>query len=319
MARKETGTIEVDTLTTLKGVPTEAWEYRLGTYSALEWVLERYKEKKPKDPTIAEKFNTYRFADYKEQVIDLLGKVCRVSVETMKIIGEMGEIGWVEWDQLSPKNGHKMSNKKNLNEVINNVSAFIKSIRNAEDFTSAVMKSDLFFSIADEGTWFLSGEEAKNYLKILQLLIDFVQDETISRVAIEKIFQKAILTVLDISEKRKEKSFDQNLEDALNDLRKLITATPIPYNVYYPVHGLALDGLPIDIGNVQFCQFDDTHLAVFNNMLIGGDGDDETKNMNAYIADQIKQADINGKPIGLIDVKAIDPGAAKLLALKELS
>lgn len=89
MARKDTGIIEVDTLTTMKGVPSEAWEYRLGTYSALEWVLERYKEKKPKDPTIVEKFNTYRFADYKELVIDLLGKVCRVSVDTMKIIGEM--------------------------------------------------------------------------------------------------------------------------------------------------------------------------------------------------------------------------------------
>ena len=89
IARKEQGLIEVDTQTTLRGVPAEAWEYRLGTYSALEWILERYKEKKPKDPTIAEKFNTYRFADYKEQVIDLLGRVCTVSVESMKIVGEM--------------------------------------------------------------------------------------------------------------------------------------------------------------------------------------------------------------------------------------
>ena len=83
--------IEIDSKTTLRGVPPEAWEYRLGTYSALEWVLERYKEKKPKDPTIAEKFNTYRFADYKEQVIELLGKVCRVSVETVRVVKEMPE------------------------------------------------------------------------------------------------------------------------------------------------------------------------------------------------------------------------------------
>ena len=89
IARKESGIIEVDSVTTLQGVPAAAWEYRLGTYSALEWVLERYKEKKPKDPTIAEKFNTYKFADYKEQVIDLLGRVCRVSIETMAIIAEM--------------------------------------------------------------------------------------------------------------------------------------------------------------------------------------------------------------------------------------
>jgi predicted helicase len=91
IARKETGVIEVDTVTSLRGVPAEAWEYRLGTYSALEWVLERYKEKKPKDPTIAEKFNTYRFADYKESVIELLGRVCAVSVKTMEIVREMPE------------------------------------------------------------------------------------------------------------------------------------------------------------------------------------------------------------------------------------
>jgi predicted helicase len=91
MARKDKGEIEIDTQTTLRGVPSEAWEYRLGTYSALEWILERYKEKKLKDPTIAEKFNTYRFADYKEQVIDLLMKVCTVSVGTMKIVKEMPE------------------------------------------------------------------------------------------------------------------------------------------------------------------------------------------------------------------------------------
>ena len=64
-------------------------EYRLGTYSALEWVLERHKERTPKDPTIREKFNTYRFADYKEPVIDLLRRVTTVSVETMKIIRQM--------------------------------------------------------------------------------------------------------------------------------------------------------------------------------------------------------------------------------------
>jgi len=89
IARKEAGIIELDTVTTLRGVPAEAWEYRLGTYSALEWVLDRHKERTPKDPTIREKFNTYRFADYKEQVIDLLRRVTTVSVETMKIVQQM--------------------------------------------------------------------------------------------------------------------------------------------------------------------------------------------------------------------------------------
>jgi predicted helicase len=88
-ARKAQGAIDIDPYTRLEGIPPEAWDYRLGTYSALEWILERYKEKKSKDPTIAEKFNTYRFADYKEQVIDLLMRVTTVSVETMSIVREM--------------------------------------------------------------------------------------------------------------------------------------------------------------------------------------------------------------------------------------
>jgi predicted helicase len=88
-ADKEAGIMTLDEVTTLSGIPKEAWEYKLGNRSALEWVLDQYKEKKPSDPTIAEKFNTYKFADYKEQVIDLLKRVCTVSVETMKIISEM--------------------------------------------------------------------------------------------------------------------------------------------------------------------------------------------------------------------------------------
>ena len=85
-ADKENGLIILDDNTTLSGVPSQAWEYKLGNRSALEWILDQYKEKTPKDKTIAEKFNSYRFADYKEQVIDLLMRVCMVSVETIKIV-----------------------------------------------------------------------------------------------------------------------------------------------------------------------------------------------------------------------------------------
>ena len=69
---KERGSIVLDDKTTLTGVPPDAWRYQLGRRSALEWVLDQYKEKKPRDPTIAEKFNTYSFAGHKERVIDLL-------------------------------------------------------------------------------------------------------------------------------------------------------------------------------------------------------------------------------------------------------
>ena len=91
-ADKNAGVIILDEQTELHDIPAEAWNYTLGNRSALEWVLDQYQEKTPNDPTIAEKFDTYRFADYKEQVIDLLKRVCTVSVETMKIVEEMEEL-----------------------------------------------------------------------------------------------------------------------------------------------------------------------------------------------------------------------------------
>lgn len=66
-ADKDNGIIELDTQTQLSGIPAEAWTYRLGNRSALEWVLDQHKEK----------------------VIDLLMRVTRVSVETMAIVEAM--------------------------------------------------------------------------------------------------------------------------------------------------------------------------------------------------------------------------------------
>jgi predicted helicase len=86
------GLVIVDEDTQLTGIPREAWDYRLGNRSAIDWVLDQHKEKAPRDPTVREKFNTYRFADYKESMIDLLARVITVSLETVKITDAMKEL-----------------------------------------------------------------------------------------------------------------------------------------------------------------------------------------------------------------------------------
>ena len=85
----EAGRIVVDSETVLAGIPRAAWDYRLGNRSALDWVLDQHKEKKPKDPTIRAKFDTYRFKGHKERVIDLLARVATVSVKTVQIVEAM--------------------------------------------------------------------------------------------------------------------------------------------------------------------------------------------------------------------------------------
>lgn len=66
-ADKDAGSITLDSETTLRGIPPEAWDYKLGNRCALEWVLDQYKEK----------------------VIDLLARVTTVSVETGRITQAM--------------------------------------------------------------------------------------------------------------------------------------------------------------------------------------------------------------------------------------
>ena len=95
-ADKVRGTITLDNQTTLIGIPDSAWEYRLGSRSALEWILDQYKDRTPRDPTIREHFNTYRFADYKEHVIDLLRRVTTVSVETVRIVDQLAKLSDIE-------------------------------------------------------------------------------------------------------------------------------------------------------------------------------------------------------------------------------
>ena len=80
------GSIALDSETTLRGIPPEAWRNQLGNRCALDWVLDQYKEKKPKDSTIREKFDSYRFADDKDTAIDLLMRGTTGSVETMKAL-----------------------------------------------------------------------------------------------------------------------------------------------------------------------------------------------------------------------------------------
>jgi hypothetical protein len=67
----------------------KASSVRLSKTCSRAGVRDQYKEKTPRDPTLSAKFNTYSFADYKEEMIKLLARVITVSLETVKITEAM--------------------------------------------------------------------------------------------------------------------------------------------------------------------------------------------------------------------------------------
>jgi predicted helicase len=72
---------------TLGDIPAEATRYMLGSRSALEWLIDRYQVKTDKDSGIVNDPNDWgREHGDPRYIVDLVKRVARVSVETMRIV-----------------------------------------------------------------------------------------------------------------------------------------------------------------------------------------------------------------------------------------
>lgn len=79
---------------TVRDIPAEADEYMLGSRSALAWIIDRYQVKKDKASGIVNDPNDW--ADEvgnPRYIVDLIAKVTRVAVETVRIVEGIREVG----------------------------------------------------------------------------------------------------------------------------------------------------------------------------------------------------------------------------------
>ena len=67
----------------LDGIPAEVYDYRLGTRSALEWVVDQYRVKTDKRSGIV---NDPNRADQPRYIVDLIGRVIIVSLKTVEVV-----------------------------------------------------------------------------------------------------------------------------------------------------------------------------------------------------------------------------------------
>lgn len=77
---------------TISGIPEDASRYMLGSRSAVDWIIDRYRVTKDKPSGILNDPNECAAEeDNPQYIIDLIGKVVRVSVETMRIVDSLAE------------------------------------------------------------------------------------------------------------------------------------------------------------------------------------------------------------------------------------
>ena len=80
---KDKTCLTVNESLTLANIPPEAFDYRLGNRSALEWVIDQYQVSEDKRSGITSDPNR---PDDEEYIVRLVGQVVRVSVETVRIV-----------------------------------------------------------------------------------------------------------------------------------------------------------------------------------------------------------------------------------------
>ena len=87
---KDKDTLVVNDSLTLTGFPQECFDYRLGNRSALEWVIDQYRVSTDKRSGITSDPNR---ADDPEYIVRLVGRVVTVSVETVKLVTALPDLG----------------------------------------------------------------------------------------------------------------------------------------------------------------------------------------------------------------------------------
>lgn len=85
--KKDLATVIYNPRITVSGIPATAHQYMLGSRSGIEWVMERYQVKADKASGIVNDPNDWsRETGDPRYILDLLGRVVTVSVETIRIV-----------------------------------------------------------------------------------------------------------------------------------------------------------------------------------------------------------------------------------------
>lgn len=96
---KEKGIIIFDGKNRIENIPKKAFDYKIGTRSALDWIIDYYKPKKlnPQKElhhkTLIENgLNSYDYKNIREYLFELIPKVIEISVETVDIFKELEKL-----------------------------------------------------------------------------------------------------------------------------------------------------------------------------------------------------------------------------------
>jgi predicted helicase len=87
---KDKTQIKYNDFLTFAGIPTETFAYKLGNRSALDWIIDQYQVSTDKRSGIT---NDPNRLDDEEYIVRLIKQVITVSLETVKIVEGLPDLG----------------------------------------------------------------------------------------------------------------------------------------------------------------------------------------------------------------------------------
>lgn len=94
---KDKRTLVYNSFLTVGEIPQEAFEYRLGNRSALDWIIDQYQMRLDKRSGISSDPNR---PDDPEYIVRLIGQIITVSLETVKLMKKLGSLPLTSVDTI---------------------------------------------------------------------------------------------------------------------------------------------------------------------------------------------------------------------------
>jgi len=157
-----------------------------------------------------------------------------------------------------------------------------------------------FFGNDQDGYISLSGNVNKQYNLLLNHLFDFLCGSgRFSQSAVQKLFNNAILATLDIGSRQScERNADLLISRTFEKLNQSLAGGFRQYQVFYPIGGLAMNGLPFTFGKIEFFLLDDQFL----------------NGINSIFHEQVREHKVVFTPYASIFVETYDTDIARQMA-----
>jgi hypothetical protein len=163
----------------------------------------------------------------------------------------------------------------------------------------------------------LTRSEIETYdRELTKLITEFANTEIISVRTVERWFQEALLQALQPVEDDPE--FETQLSQSISELRERLHETPCSYDVYLPVNGLDVNGLPCEIAGIRFEVFNEGQLEKFRELAQTSARNEDDKDFRVTTVGKMWERDIGNQVFAKVQVLAVDDEAARIRAQRQL-